>query len=202
MYADTMAATLRNGQAPAAIYTIGHSATKLDPLVALLNKHSIEAVVDVRSQPSSRWHPQFGRAPIREAFRAAGIRYAFMGDALGGRPADHAVYDATGRVDYSKWSRSAEFNSGIDTVMRNARRYHLALLCSEEDPRQCHRHLLIARVLVQRGWSGQDIIHIRGSGQTISEDSILHQLPLEGSGAWKSPQSVLHKLLQSTSSDD
>jgi hypothetical protein len=78
------------------------------------------------------------------------------------------------------------------------------LLCSEEDPRQCHRHLLIAHALLGRGWPPSRIIHLRRHGPPVTEATLAHQfgLALEGERPWKSPQSVLHKVLPSTSSSD
>ena len=50
-----MADAMREGT----IYTIGHSTHGIKNFVALLKRHRINAVADVRSVPYSRWHPQF-----------------------------------------------------------------------------------------------------------------------------------------------
>lgn len=183
------------------VFTVGHSTLPGPRLLELLRAHSIDTVVDVRSQPYSRLHPQHNRESLRDLLKSHGIRYAFMGDSLGGRPKDPRHYDDEGHVDYSSWSCSTDFQDGLTRLTRSLRKYRVALLCSEEDPNQCHRHLLIARALLSRGWSPSDIVHIRAKGTVISEEALAHQLGLDGDAAWRSPQSVLHKVLPSISSN-
>lgn len=183
------------------VFTVGHSALPGARLLDLLRAHSIDTVVDIRSQPYSRLHPQHNREALRDLLKSHGIRYAFMGDALGGRPKDPRHYDEEGHVDYASWSRSPDFQHGLTRLTRSLRKYRVALLCSEEDPNQCHRHLLIARALLNTGWHPSNIVHIRAKGTVISEDALAHQLGLDGESAWRSPQSVLHKVLPSTSSN-
>src|SRR5581483_1618051 len=91
------------------IYTIGHSNLTLTAFIERLSAAAIDTVVDVRSQPASRFAPQFNRGPLAEALRSAGIRYAFMGDQLGGRPDDPAYYDPDGHVRYDRWSTAPAF---------------------------------------------------------------------------------------------
>jgi hypothetical protein len=50
------------------------------------------------------------------------------------------------------------------------------LLCSEEDPSQCHRHLLIGRVLRDRG---VELQHIRGDGRVQAESELSAPRPDE-----------------------
>ncbi len=78
--------------AESVIYTIGHSDRPTSGLIAVLQQHGIGVVVDVRSQPYSRWTHQFNRESLTHDLEAAGIRYLFMGDRLGGRPADESLY--------------------------------------------------------------------------------------------------------------
>ena len=70
------------------IYTIGHSDHTRPAFVDLLRKFDVALLVDVRSQPYSRWTPQFNREDLAHDLEEAGIAYRSMGDSLGGRPAD------------------------------------------------------------------------------------------------------------------
>jgi hypothetical protein len=45
---------------PPIIYTVGHSTRSLDDLTGLLEAAYVHELVDVRSVPRSRRHPQFG----------------------------------------------------------------------------------------------------------------------------------------------
>lgn len=187
---------------PSVIYTIGHSNLGLPVFLALLTQDAIDVVVDVRSQPVSRFAPHFNRAPLAEALRSVGIRYSFMGDALGGRPDNPAYYDAEGYVRYDLWSASDQFQTGLSRLCSAANRYRIALMCSEADPANCHRQLLIARVLRNRGWLGECIVHIIPNGSHISDAEMPQQANmLEGERSWRSPQSVLHKVQRNGSSN-
>lgn len=186
-----------------AIFTIGHSNHSFDHFASLLDLYEVEAVADVRSHPASRIAPHFGRRPLASLLRGASVRYAYMGDALGGRPGHSQFYDDRGRVLYGEWSKSDAFIAGLTRLSRAAARCRIALLCSEEDPLGCHRHLLIARALTNGGWARSNIVHIRGDGLCMPEDTISVQSGpfMEGIG-WRSPRSVSRERRPNTSSSD
>ena len=75
------------------IFTIGHSTHPIDEFLALLAQHDIRCLVDVRTQPYSRWNPQFNRELLAAALEDAGVRYVDMGRSLGGRPDQADLYD-------------------------------------------------------------------------------------------------------------
>lgn len=148
------------------LLTIGHSNHALDVFLRLLRQHSIEAVADVRTVPWSRYVPAFNAKRLREALAECGIDYVPLGAELGGRPAGEEFYDEQGHVLYGRLAASPAFQKGIDRVLRGAQSHRIALLCSEEDPSRCHRHLLIGRVLRERGVT---LSHIRGDGRIETE---------------------------------
>jgi uncharacterized protein (DUF488 family) len=149
------------------VYTIGHSSHAATRFMELLRLHGIEVLVDTRSAPYSRFAPQFDREALQEL--AAGVRYLYMGDVVGGRPRDEACYDAEGHVLYGRVARQDEFQEAIARIERGAAEFRLALLCSEEDPAHCHRRLLISRVL--QG-DGVEIAHIRGDGSVDADEAV------------------------------
>ena len=184
------------------IFTIGHSNISFEELLEDLQAYDIEALADVRSQPVSKYTPHFNRGELSWRMQEAGIKYAFLGDQLGGRPADAEFYDDEGYVRYDLWSASEAFQDGMAKLEHTAARQRVAVLCSEENPAACHRHLLIARVLESRGWARSRIIHIRSDGSCLPDDAIPVQQDLfGGTVGWRSPQSVLHKVQRSTSSN-
>jgi uncharacterized protein (DUF488 family) len=153
------------------LFSIGHSNHDLLRLVELLRRAGVQAVADVRSQPFSRWLPQFNRHALAQGLRPHGIGYLFLGDALGGRPAESSVYDAEGRVDYERVRATAGFRQGIDRLLEVAERGKVAMLCSEEDPLDCHRALMIGPALIERGAAPA---HLRGNG-TIETTTALEE---------------------------
>ncbi len=172
------------------VWTVGHSNQTAAALVELLRQHRIEVLVDVRSRPRSSFVPHFDREPLQHSLGEVGVRYLFMGDNLGGRPDSAAAYDDDGHVRYDVVAASAPFRSAIERLLTGADEYRVALMCSEEDPTNCHRRLLVARVLEA---DDTDVLHIRADGNIEREEDLASaQLNLFGEDerAWRSVQSV------------
>ena len=145
------------------LYTIGHSNHTWEAFARLLADHDIEILVDTRSNPVSRYAPFSNHRTLPGLLEEVDIEYMFFGGPLGGKPKNEAFYDAKGKPDYHKMRATEEFDEGIDIVASMARRSNVALLCSEEDPAQCHRLLLIGPAMEQRS---VDMLHIRASGES------------------------------------
>jgi uncharacterized protein (DUF488 family) len=183
------------------IATIGHSNHSFEAFLQLLKRYDVDAVADARSHPYSSFSPQFDQPKLKDALEAAGIRYVYLGKELGGRPEGNEFYDSNGRALYWKIAESDFFERGLERLESGVNSFrNLALLCSEEDPSICHRHLLIARVLEERGIK---VGHIRGDGSIQSERELREaeqaaqpQLALFAEmqqDTWKSIPSVLPK---------
>jgi uncharacterized protein (DUF488 family) len=155
-----------------AIYTIGHSNHSMPFFLDLLRQHNIEVLVDVRSQPFSRFTPHFNSRELKEAVTNAGFKYLFMGKELGGRPDGKEFYDAEGHANYAKWAQAPLFLQGVERLQTGIAKYQVAMMCTEENPTDCHRNLLVARALDKLGI---EIKHIRADGTLQS------QADLEGS---------------------
>lgn len=97
----------------------------------------------------------------------AGVRYIFGGKSLGGRPADQALYEF-GRASYQRMSKTAVFIAGLRRLVVLARTHSVALVCAEADPLECHRFLLISRVLHAEGIG---VTHILPGGSTESHEA-------------------------------
>ena len=69
---------------PLELYTIGHSTLEMDDFLRLLKENYIQVLVDVRSQPYSRFNPQYNRESFQHAMAYANIEYVFAGEHLGG----------------------------------------------------------------------------------------------------------------------
>jgi len=131
------------------IFTIGHSDHDMETFIGLLREHDITVVVDVRSQPYSRWASQFNRETLTEELVAHDIDYRFMGDVLGGRPSDSGLY-ARGAPDFGRIEETKSYQEGIGRLIDLGRAQRVAVMCSEGDYRECHRHHLIAQTLLRR----------------------------------------------------
>lgn len=188
---------------PVTIFSIGHSNQSVEAFLALLQQHAIQVLVDVRSRPYSRYVAHFNGTVLAAAVRKVGIKYLFMGKELGGRPDGEEFYDGEGHVLYNRVARAPFFLGGIKRLKEGGKTYRIAMMCSEEDPVACHRHLLISRVLAEQG---VNVVHIRGDGHMQTEEEMAapkeeasyaqslwgEQLP-EEENTWRSIRPVLPK---------
>jgi uncharacterized protein (DUF488 family) len=129
--------------------------------LSLLKQHRITALADVRSAPYSRYAPHFNQAPLVQALRQHEIKYVFLGAELGGRSNDPGCYDH-GRVQYTRLAQTMSFCCGIGRVVKGVTSERIVLMCAEKDPLNCHRTLLVAPPLIERGINVQHI-HFDGS---------------------------------------
>ena len=154
------------------IYTIGHSTHTIEKFIGLLKSQLITAVCDVRSRPYSRLNPQFNRETLKQALRAADIKYVFLGEELGARSENKSCY-RDGQVQYDLLAQTEQFNKGIERVKEGARSYRVALMCAEKEPLECHRTILVSRKLFE---GGLPIKHVLGDGRLEAHEYTLERL--------------------------
>ena len=133
------------------IWTVGHSTASIERFIEILRTHSVTAIADVRSSPYSARMPWFSERQIGPELKKAEIEYLWIGNQLGGRPADPNHYDEEGHALYGLMAETTGFEIGIERLESAADKFNLAIMCSEEDPVDCHRNTLIGTVLRQRG---------------------------------------------------
>lgn len=156
----------------ATVYSIGHSTLSYEHFLNLLRQAGVTAVADVRTSPYSRHFPHFGKDSLKNELQTDGIAYSFLGEELGGRPSDNRFY-CEGVADYERMAKAPAFEHGLKRVIDGAGRYTIALMCSERDPLDCHRCLLIGRALAERGLAMR---HILGDGVVVDHAFIEEQL--------------------------
>ena len=154
------------------VLTIGHSAHTIEHFVALLRRHGVTAIADVRSQPSSRYAPQFNRTEFAASLRQADIQYVFLGHELGARSNDPDCY-VDGRIQYARLAQTDTFRAGLARVVNGAQNERIALMCTEKDPLDCHRTVLVARRLADEGVR---ISHILADGSIESDGEAIDRL--------------------------
>ncbi len=144
------------------LYTIGHSTRTLDELLTLLDACGVDVLVDVRTVPRSRRHPQFNRDTLPTLLPAGRIRYVHL-PALGGlrharkdSVTNSAWHNASFR-GYADYMQTQGFEEGLVDLRTLAAKQRVALMCAEAVPWRCHRSL-IADVLTSRGAAVEHII--------------------------------------------
>ena len=188
------------------IWSVGHSNHSIERFIEILIESGITSVVDLRSQPYSRYTGHFNQIPLQRALESAGITYTFMGNELGGRPTDKLMYDAEGHVLYSEMAKSQLFKDGLEQLIEISDQSPTAMMCSEEDPTDCHRRLLVTRVLEELPIP---VTHIRGDASMITEHDLAKQIEdknppqlfEEEEKPWRSVRSVLQSTPPNNSSN-
>lgn len=159
------------------VFTIGHSNHSFEDFLSLLVRHGIDTLADVRSAPYSRFAPHFNREALSDALGREGVEYEYYGRELGGRPNDPACYEA-GQVRYDRVARTALFRQGLDRLCRGLADGRVALMCAEKEPLYCHRTLLVAQALDERGGGGEHVRveHILADGEVERHRTTIDRL--------------------------
>jgi uncharacterized protein (DUF488 family) len=155
----------------------------------VLKAAGVSELVDVRSIPRSRRHPQFMRESLASSLPALGIDYRHE-QALGGfrRPSPDSPnmgWDHPSFAGYADHMASSEFRLARDRLQAQARVRSTCVMCAEAQWWRCHRRL-IADALVVRGWQvlhlGLDvgpIEHQLTSFAVVAKDGMLSYPPAQ-----------------------
>ena len=159
---------------PPRVFTIGHSNHTQEHFLALLLRHRVTAIADVRSTPYSRYNPHFDRDALQTALPQAGIHYVFLGHQLGARSDDPDCY-AQGRVRFDRLAQTSLFRAGLARIREGSATLSIALMCAEKEPLECHRTILVARHLDD---AGMDVQHIHADGTLEPHPQAIARLTL------------------------
>lgn len=149
------------------VYTIGHSNLSADEFCRRLSMIGATAVADVRSHPVSRWLPHFNREELRHLLKRNDVAYVFLGEELGGRPKLPSLY-SKGIADYEAMARTMDFRRGLERVIEGSLTHRIVLMCSEHEPLDCHRCLLVGRALAD---AGKKVRHVTGPSSVEEHSS-------------------------------
>ena len=148
------------------IWTIGHSTRSLEEFVAALKSLAIALLVDVRSFPGSRRYPHFNREHLRQSLTAAGIDYLHLPE-LGGRrrarpDSENVAWRNESFRGYADYMETADFQEGIERLLKLARQQRVAIMCSEAVWWRCHRSLISDHLKA----AGIEVWHIMAAGKS------------------------------------
>jgi len=154
------------------IYTIGHSNHEIATFLNLLRATNIGMIVDVRSAPFSKMYPHFNRETLESTLKENMIGYLFLGDLIGGRSRNRDDYEK-GQVVYSRLAAKDDYQTTIRRVLDGSGKFEIALMCSEKEPLDCHRTLLLSQSLCELG---AQVAHIYADGKIESQSEVLSRL--------------------------
>jgi len=149
------------------LLTLGHGTATADALGELIRRAGIEAIVDVRSIPKSRRHPQFWREELARWIPATtGSSYRWE-PALGGfRPVDRnspnvALRHPSFRA-YADYMETPAFGAALDEVLARTGEVATAVMCSETLWWRCHRRLIADAAALLRE---EPVLHLLHDGK-------------------------------------
>jgi len=156
------------------IYSIGYGNRSWHTTLGLLKRFECEFLVDVRSNPHSKFNPDYNREALQALCAAERIRYLFMGDVLGGKPTGKDCFDDEGKVDYIRLAETRSFQSGVARLtLAFEKGLSLFILCSELKPEMCHRSKLIGAELIERGVG---VGHVDEHGEVITQSQAIDRI--------------------------
>lgn len=156
------------------LLTYGHGTESAERTVAILRGAAVSSLVDIRTAPGSRRHPQFARAALEEWLPAAGVRYRWDKRLGGFRRPGPENPDVAWREEmfrgYAEHMRSPGFLDAIGAVLEEAGasgaagagaagQATVAVMCSESVWWRCHRRLVADFAVVARGADVRHLMH-------------------------------------------
>jgi uncharacterized protein (DUF488 family) len=150
------------------LLTYGHGTDSAERTVATLAGAGVTSLVDIRTAPGSRRHPQFARAAMEEWLPAAGIAYRWEKRLGGFRRPSAGNPDVAWREEmfrgYAEHMRSPDFLDAIGAVLAEAGRPgegsgQVAVMCSESLWWRCHRRLVADFASAARGVEVRHLMH-------------------------------------------
>jgi uncharacterized protein (DUF488 family) len=142
-------------------FTLGYSGRKTEELIAALTASGVRTLVDIRQNPISMYRPELSKNNLSRLCQENGMNYAHFPQL--GVPRDiRAMAIETGSRDviwdwYDEHVINEFFGLGRNLhFFLNCVEHPVALMCTEIDPQECHRHRL-SHALEQMGMRGFDL---------------------------------------------
>jgi uncharacterized protein (DUF488 family) len=140
------------------IYTIGYSTFKLEEFVSILKKYNIKCLVDVRSNPKSKYFKDYDKQNLEKILKSNNIYYRNYKEEFGARQ-ENLVYFKKGYLDFSQYVKSERFKRGMEKIEAGiALGYSFVLMCAEKDPATCHRSIMVGRDFSENGFTVKNIL--------------------------------------------
>jgi len=152
------------------ILTAGHGARSLDEFLAVLRDAGVHRLVDVRTAPGSRRHPQFGRDTLASALNQHGIAYAWKRD-LGGfripkEDSPHAALRNRSFRGYADHMDTEAFHDSLVWLIQTSWEASTTVMCAERLWWRCHRRMLADAVSI----AGCEVAHLMEVGRRVPHE--------------------------------
>lgn len=126
-------------------FTLGYTGRKIDEIITSLMAYNVRTLVDIRHNPVSMYRPELSKSNLARLLSVKGIQYAHLPEL--GVPRDiraKAIDTGTRDVIWEWYDNNVIkqfFGWNLHSFL-NGFEHPTALMCTEIDPRECHRHRL------------------------------------------------------------
>ncbi|MCQ2965957.1 MAG: DUF488 domain-containing protein [Alphaproteobacteria bacterium] len=159
------------------IFTIGHSVHRIDDFIDLLKSYQIDYVIDVRSDPHSKYAYEFNKENLKPAIEKNLLNYVHMGKYFGARREDMSLYSRkeNGKryLDFDKVRSSEDFLKGYESICRGVEKFNIAFMCAEKNPMDCHRAIMVSKAFTDHGYK---VKHILEDGTIETQNQLDQEL--------------------------
>ena len=142
----------------ATIYMIGHSNHPLEIFQEMLEREKISIVYDIRMIPFSRYVPQYNQTTLPDTLKSWSIEYRYFSD-IGPRvEGDTPLYDKNG-FNYNLALTRERIVEGLKKLSSEIQKDDaVAIMATKKEPLECHRFLILSRVLQDMGHTIKHIV--------------------------------------------
>jgi uncharacterized protein (DUF488 family) len=140
-------------------FTLGYTGRKTDEIIAILKANGVRTLVDIRQNPISMYRPELSKGNLARLIAENGMSYAHFPQLGVPRDIRAKAIDSGSRNVIWDWYDQHVVTSFIGRNLHfflNCVEHPVALMCTEIDPQECHRHRL-SLALEQMGMRGFDL---------------------------------------------
>ncbi len=124
-------------------FTIGYAGRKAEDIMATLRQHGVRTLVDVRQNPVSMYRPELSKRNLAHLIEDNGMYYVHLPQF--GVPRDiraKAIETGSREVIWTWYDANVVAPFLNLHFFLNGFEHPVALMCTEIDPHECHRHRL------------------------------------------------------------
>ncbi|HKV27104.1 MAG TPA: DUF488 domain-containing protein [Candidatus Acidoferrales bacterium] len=139
-------------------FTFGYTSRKIEDIIGTLKRYGVRTLIDIRCNPVSMYRPELSKNNLSRILSQHGLNYAHVPEL--GVPRDiraKAIETGTRDVIWDWYDNVvASFLGSNLHFFLNGFEHPVALMCTEIDPHECHRHRL-SLALEEMGMSSFEI---------------------------------------------
>ena len=142
----------------ATIYMVGHSNHPLELFQSMLQRENITVLYDIRMIPFSRYVPQYNQTTFPDTLNSWNIEYRYFSD-IGPRvEGDTPLYNKDG-FNYELALNRERIITGLKKLSSELQESDIvAVMATKKEPLECHRFLILSRVLQDMGHTIRHIL--------------------------------------------